>query len=314
MNRPPPDVVIAGAYRSGTTTLRHMLDTHPDLYFPRLAEPSFFGFDDGKPPRHLLMGEHDPFRRRRINHWHGYQELYRNVGSDQLACDCSPEYLRAPGSFSRLAQTRPDVRVIVTLRHPVSRLISDWQMCRRDGVEPLGLRDALAASDEREATGSFGGHYLATSRYSTQLPELFAEIPRSQILILIHEEWTLDQPAALASIADFLGIQPFAEVDGSTEDSPSRAHNRSGEPSNAAVAAIFRLRRRLAPHLGGRVPLVIQRQVDHWLQRGLQRSLSEADVAYVEELLAGEVRATERVCGQDIPQWETQPQHQEGSR
>ncbi len=296
----PPDLVIAGAYRSGTTSLRRLLARHDDIYFPSLAEPSYFAFDEGRYPPHLLAPGSDPFHRRRTRRRDDYDELFAGAEAHQLRADCSPEYLREPESLRRLATARPDARVIVTLRHPVDRVISDWQMCRRDGVEPLDLDAALDAIAGRALAGAFGAHYLDTSRYSSQLPLLIDTFPESQRLVLIQEQWTKDPTGTLRSIAEFLGVgaSGFGQVDAAAR------HNMSGEPASVAVELAFRARRRLAPILAGRVPAPLQQFADRQLRRGLIRRDHDAARARIASLLDGEVAAVERLLDRPIPEWE----------
>lgn len=299
---PVPDLVIGGAYRCGTTSLRRLLAGHPSVFFPALAEPSYFAFDDfGRRPEHLLAEGVDPFHRRRIEDRQDYVDLFKKAKPNQLTGDCSPEYLRASGSFRRLLTQSPECRVVVTLRHPVDRLLSDWQMCRRDGVEPLSLTDALDAVERRRAAGQFGGHYEATSRYADQLVELINDVPADQRLILIHEEWTRDLARTADQLTSFLGIDTF-------EEPPETVvHNRSGEPSNQLVAALYRLRRRLAPSLGERIPPRAKRLADDLLRRGLHHAVSNDDRQLAEYLLAGEVEAVEEVLGRAVPAWSCPP-------
>ena len=160
--------------------VRTWLGEHPQIFMPSLAEPSFFAFDDGSYPPHMLEGANDLFRRRRTTSFDDYLQLFQSAPSGAIRGECSPEYLRATGSAARIAEALPDCRAIFSLRNPVDRVISDWKMCRRDGAEKLGLRAALDLTDERNERGEFGGHYLATSRYTEGLVEFFEK--RSEII------------------------------------------------------------------------------------------------------------------------------------
>ena len=45
-NGQPPDFVIAGHPKSGTSALYAMLDQHPDIFMSPSKEPGFFGSGD----------------------------------------------------------------------------------------------------------------------------------------------------------------------------------------------------------------------------------------------------------------------------
>lgn len=293
----PPDFVVAGAYRAGTTTLRTWLADHPDVFMPSLAEPSFFAFDRGSYPRYMLEAKNDPFRRRRTTTWEQYLQLFDPAPPGSVVGECSPEYLRAPGSASRLADALPDCRVILSLRNPVDRLISDWKMCRRDGVEDLGLRQAVDAVEQRDSQGQFGGHYLATSRYGPGLREFFEVFPRSNILVLIQERWTANPGDAARQLGGFL------DIDGALLERQLPSSNRSGVPTGRLGKLAWSMRRRAAPLLSSRVPRPVRTFVDRRLESMLDSSVVASDRDHVQALLAEEITSVSRLIGDEVPEW-----------
>lgn len=292
-----PDFVIAGAHRGGTTTLRTWLGEHSQIFMPSLAEPSFFAFDEGSYPPHMLEGANDPFRRRRTTSLDDYLQLFESAPHGSTLGECSPEYLRAPGSAARIADSLPDCRVIFSLRNPVDRAISDWKMCRRDGAEKFDLRAALDLVEQRGESGEFGGHYLATSRYATGLVEFFDSFPRSNILVLIQERWTKNPRLTAQQLGEFL------DVDSSLFDNNLPMANRSGIPTNRLARHAWSARRRAAPYLSSRIPQPIQRTIDRRLERSLDDSVSTEDRDHVRSLLAGESALIAHVIGDEVPEW-----------
>jgi hypothetical protein len=292
-----PDFVIAGAYRGGTTTLRRWLGEHPQIFMPSLAEPSFFAFDDGAYPPHMLEGANDLFRRRRTTSFDDYLQLFQSAPSGAIRGECSPEYLRATGSAARIAETLPDCRVIFSLRNPVDRLISDWKMCRRDGAEKLGLRAALDLAAERNEHGEFGGHYLATSHYAEGLMEFFETFPRSNILVLIQERWTKNPHLAAQQLGEFL------DVDTSLFNHDLATTNRSGIPTSRFAQYAWTARRRAAPYLSGHIPQPVKRAIERRLETTLDDSVNAEDRNHVRSLLAGERANVSQVIGDEVPEW-----------
>src|SRR3712207_8236345 len=80
----------------------------------------------------------------------------------------------------------PDVRVVVVVRDPVDRAWSNWVHLRADGLEPEA--DFLAAvrlEEERIAAGwAPFWHYRGLGTYGAQLRDLYARLPREQVLLL----------------------------------------------------------------------------------------------------------------------------------
>jgi len=297
--RSVPDFVIAGAYKSGTTSLRRNLSRHPKVFMARVTEPSFFAFDGTDAyPRHLLRPEDDPFSRHRVKTLSGYLKLFDTANPLQTVGECSPEYLRQPGSALRLHKHNPAVKVIVALRHPVDRVISDWMMCRRDGAETLSLPDALDAIDDRGRRSVFGAHYLDTSRYCDQIAEYYDTFPRAQVLVFTFENLTAHRSQQMAEICEFLEIDPtLMPVD-------ETRHNRSGMPRSAVVAKFYESRRILAPVLADHTPQWMKLRSERLFARWLDNTVSDADRQVVSCALEGEIARVESVLGRKLPEWQ----------
>ena len=63
----------------------------------------------------------------------------------------TPYYLFHPLAAERIAAALPDVKLIVLLRDPVERALSQYFHSKRLGLEPLELEEALAAEPKRLA-------------------------------------------------------------------------------------------------------------------------------------------------------------------
>ncbi len=293
-----PNFLVIGAYRSGTTALRHLLGAHPDVFLPKLAEPSFFAFGpNGEWPELMLHPGNDPFSRNRTVTESEYLSLFCEAGQAAAIGEVSPEYLREVSSIGRIFEFDPAMKLVVSLRNPVDRVISDYSMHRRDGTELLSLSDALAAEASRRAAGSFGGHYLQTSCYGTQLESILQVLPRQQLHVMISERWQPDLQANLSELARFLELDPAFVW-------PSlNRRNQSGEPTNSLVASFFRLRRRLQPVLGDRVPTPVKERIDSFASRGLRQVKVNQELRdQITESLAPDTALLRSLLG-PIPEW-----------
>ncbi len=259
-----PNFLIIGAYRSGTTSLSRYLSQHPDIFLPSLQEPSYFAFGpSGQRPHFMPMGADDPFRKPRTTDLDEYLELFAGAGNEvSYIGECSPEYLREESSADRIHRFDPDMRLLVSLRDPVNRAISDYSMQRRDGTDRAP--SFAAAVDAIPEAGPIGAHYLETGFYGRQLSNVLEYFPRDQVYVLIAERWQTDPSSALAGVVSWLGADPTYPfvVD--------HAQNPSGRPTNRLAATYFRSRARLAPLLGRRVPGAakarLERATSSWLE------------------------------------------------
>ena len=157
-----PDFVGLGVQKGGTTTLHTLLAVHPQLMLPDSKELHFFSLHYGR-------GEQ----------W--YRQQFAAATPDQKCGEITPYYIFHPLVPERIQRCCPCARLIVLLRDPVERALSQVFHSQRLGLEPLPLEQALAAEPERlkdaedalkrgESHKSHQEHsYVARSRYEVQL-------------------------------------------------------------------------------------------------------------------------------------------------
>ena len=189
-----PEFLGLGTQKGGTTTLHRLLEQHPDVYLPACKEVHFFdlNYDAGEG-------------------W--YRNHFANAKTHQTCGEITPFYLFHPDVPGRIYQDIPNARLIVLLRDPVERAISQVFHAQRLGFEPLPIDEALAAEQSRLATGdpySFQKHsYLSRSRYLEQLDRYEALFPRGQLLILRSEDLFSTPERIWQELLSFLELKPM---------------------------------------------------------------------------------------------------------
>ncbi len=216
--RPPPEFVIIGAKRSGTTSLFRYLGEHPQVapLFPSARHLPLMRSD--QKGVHYFESNH-----RRGSRW--YRSHFRTAQArkraGQITGEASPYYLFHPRVPQLAAAEIPSARLIALLRDPVERTYSHWSEQRRNGVETLSFEDALAAEPERLAgelerllrdpeAVSFPYEqqsYALQSEYATSIERWLAYFPREQMLVLRSEELYADPQATYDRVTDFLGLE-----------------------------------------------------------------------------------------------------------
>jgi hypothetical protein len=210
-----PDFYIVGNPKSGTTALYEMLRGHPRIYMPDLKEPWYFASDmqprfqparAGATPRTL----------------ENYLELFTDATPDQRVGEASSSYLCSTTAAARIAEVRPDARIIAILREPASFLHSLHAQLLRDHIESeKTLSAALALESDRRAgrnvpRDSHIPQLLAYSehvRYVEQLRRYHASFPAEQVLVLIYEDFRADNEAAVRCVQRFLGVDERAPLE-----------------------------------------------------------------------------------------------------
>ena len=208
-----PDFIIAGAQKSGTTSLWAYLAEHPQVEPPMTKEMSFF----------------DVNFQRGVDWYRMFFPLRRDCGADRspkenfLTGESTAYYLFHPLAPARIVHMLPDVKVILLLRNPVSRAWSHYQLKLRRRQETLSFEDAIASEPERLA----GEHqkivsnpnyyslahdrysYLARGRYLEQIQRWQGYFPPSQLLILESGEFFRHTEQVFARVLEFLGLRQW---------------------------------------------------------------------------------------------------------
>jgi len=110
-------------------------------------------------------------------------------------------------AVKRMAKMIPDAKIILTLRNPVTRLISQHRKNLLQGKKNV-IPD-LAAHIERDIRGESppSVNFVIANKYSRHLEHVFNYYRREQIFMMIFEEWTKSPEKIMPELFKFLGIR-----------------------------------------------------------------------------------------------------------
>lgn len=205
-----PNLFIAGAPRSGTSSLDAYFQAIPGIFMSKIKEPNFFS-------RVVIADDHpmvSPVRDERQ-----YLELFAAAGDAKYRGEASPNYLEDPEAPALIERLAPGAKVIASLRDPVERLFSQYLMTRN--VRPMGSFDEEVARG-LDSRGDRSRSLMApeTGLYASHVERYRARFgPRFKVLIF--EEWTADVPRTMQELVTFLGID--YDASGFSEP-PQRQH------------------------------------------------------------------------------------------
>ena len=219
--RPPPDFVIVGAQRCGTTSLFRALANHRAIMPNVINAKGIHYFDTSYHKSAEWYMAHFASQAERDKH-------AESVGHKAVVGEASPYYLYHPAGAERMAQTIPDAKLVVLLRNPVKRAISHHLHMVWEGHEPVkDINEALDLEAERlegieqrlVAERSFVSRphqhfsYMARGHYASQLERLFTHFKRENVLVMSAEKLISDSKSGLATIQSFIGLEPDPAID-----------------------------------------------------------------------------------------------------
>jgi hypothetical protein len=275
-----PDVVIAGAARSGTSYLAARLSSHPAIDGGAVKEPDYFS-------KYLARG----------TEW--YDGLFGTRRDGVLRLDASMSYTvpQYPHALDRLADAAPHAYVIYAVRDPLLRAVSHYRL----------LRHYFNAEEQQDFGSAIRNNpvYLGASDYSRWLPELYAHWPRERVLVAPFSITTRGNELP-DFIFDQLGLDPVA-IDAETAE---RHQNEVVTFRNGAVLHLRRLvkrsgaypfvRRTLGPDRMRRIRARVTRQADTLTPEDALASCTAEQVSEIEALVErSKAAASEVLAEQD---------------
>jgi hypothetical protein len=212
-----PEFFIVGHAKSGTTALYEMLRRHPQIYMPASKEPWFFAEEllERTPPRPggtpQTLAE--------------YRTWFTAAGPDQIAGEASALYLWSRTAAARIAQARPDARIVAILREPASFLrslhlqfIQVYVETENDFAKALALEPARRRGEQipRHTYWPQALLYSDHVRYVEQLRRYREAFAPEQVLVLIYDDFRADNKTTVRGVLRFLDVDdsiPIEELD-----------------------------------------------------------------------------------------------------
>lgn len=185
-------LLVIGAQRCGTTYLYSVLDAHPEIAMARPVRPE---------PKVFLSAE----RAGRGLDW--YRRTYfAHATTESVFGEKSTSYLEDPEAAARAAHVLGTADIVVQLRDPVARAVSNWRFSTGHGLESRPMAQAL----EENLSGPHAWDsnissvspyaYLERGRYSDYLQPWYDQFPDS-----VHVRFLEDVIARQSSAGDLYG-------------------------------------------------------------------------------------------------------------
>ncbi|OCT63084.1 heparan sulfate glucosamine 3-O-sulfotransferase 3A1 [Xenopus laevis] len=181
-----PQAIIIGVKKGGTRALLEFLRIHPDIRAVG-AEPHFFdrNYDKGL-------------------EW--YRDLMPRTLDGQITMEKTPSYFVTKEAPARISSMSKEVKLIVVVRDPVTRVISDY-------TQTLSKRPDIPSFEsltfKNRTTGLIDTSWSAIQIgiYAKHLENWLLDFPIAQILFVSGERLITDPAGELGRVQDFLGLK-----------------------------------------------------------------------------------------------------------
>jgi hypothetical protein len=263
-----PDFFIIGAQKAATTTFHDLLSRESGICLPNEKETHYFSRTD---------------KYNQGLNWY-LNQFPKHRTSSTLMGEVDPDYSYFEESPKRISQDCNNPKLIMILRHPLSRAFSHYQMSKKRCAEKLGFIDALQEESRRAVNeDSFYFHkhhsYLARSDYPTLINRFKVHLPGSAWLFIDYH--SLQAPGGLytaySEICSFLGHETIL-----TSDDMVIASNRSSRPRSHVMNKFIHNKSPLKSMIGKCIP---SKRIKGKMMRFADRANSDyATQANIQEL------------------------------
>ena len=187
------DFIISGVMKGGTTAARSLMSQHPKLHLSP-NEPGFFVkniFDKGLT-------------------W--YEEQFKIPNNfTGLVGEKTPRYCVCPDVFARIKKTFPDVKILMFLRDPVSRMYSQWNHLRTEFPKSREIPSfrTYVTSMKSGRTNSLNPYNRGV--YIKQLKKIVNSLGRENLYVAITERCRKNTLEEYNKIFNFLDVSELSE-------------------------------------------------------------------------------------------------------
>ncbi|MDC0230750.1 sulfotransferase [Aureispira] len=301
-----PDFVIIGSGKSGTTSLDHYINQHPEIFMSPFKEPNFFGFE--------LMNENDfvndpnelSYFKSSITNQEQYLQLFQNSSQTQKVGETSNTYMFHRDACQQLHYHIPNVKIIAILRQPTERLYSRFLHLARVGRLPTeNFKDCL---DKNNKIWWSRNDLIKEGFYYKHLTKYFKTFRPENIKIFFFEELANNPDKLMKDLYEFIG------VDSSFEPDMSFKLNSSGYIKNKFYDSIFGEAKGLIKSSRALLPncLYSRLKKNHFAlklknrirEKNLHRPKLEIDLKkQVTEIYSDDITNLSRMINKDLSHW-----------
>lgn len=292
------DFVVVGAAKSGTTSIFHYLNSHPNIFVPDVKECRFFS----KLGKNFVGLGAECFANQGITDDSEYSALF-DGHSNQVCGDISNDYLyyyeRSGNNIKKYLNE--DVKIIIFLRNPVERAYSNYMHHIRDGWEDCSFRDAINKEEQRiNDNWGWSYHYKKVGLYYNQVKYYLDNFKYVKIFLF---EDLKDIPNLLNDLYKFIDVVPNDDC------LEFKEFNRSGIPKNKIIGDLVNRKGSLYKVLKPIVKIFIPNRIRYHIVSVLKNKnlkkheMSAEDRNYLVDFYSEDIGKLSQLINRDLSHW-----------
>ena len=213
------DLMIIGAQKAGTTSLKNYLNEHPWVLGHPQTEFAYFRDDtifangfEKEFSRHFTSGE---------------------VHSAKVVIAKSTGIYENEKALQRLHDHNPDCKLVFIVREPVSRAYSSYTMEKFNGWLKRDFSEIRNVIEEKKFDDVMYRLFIRLGLYSEFLKSIYKFFPENQVKIVLFEKLGKDPANVCSEIFQWLNIDP------SFTPRTEKEYNKTQKPKSVLLSNIL---------------------------------------------------------------------------
>lgn len=196
-------LIIGGTTKGATTSLFFYLKDHPEVCTSSIKEA-----------RYWLDADYPLQSKNRYvpGQPHDYGQYFTQAkAGEHVGVEATPDYLYSPATANYVQENLSDVKMLFTLREPISRLVSWYRFAQQNGDldKEVSLESyierMLALGEPSKDTPQYL-RALEQGRYHHYLQHYMATLGKEQVGVVYYEDLKPNPTGVMRSIAELAGI------------------------------------------------------------------------------------------------------------
>ncbi|MGL5889719.1 MAG: sulfotransferase domain-containing protein, partial [Bacteroidia bacterium] len=183
-------LMIIGAQKAGTTSIKEYLGEHPSLQTHLQKEFSYF-FDDN-------------------DYAEGYEKALKkyfpHAGQHELLIAKNAGLYTSEDGIRRLKEHNPNCEIVILLRNPVERTYSAFLMEKNYGHINIPFQEMRGIIEKADTTDWRYSFLIGMSLYAEHLEMIYRHFPKEKVTIIRYEELNTEPVKVCAQLFAKLGV------------------------------------------------------------------------------------------------------------
>jgi len=298
-----PDFLIVGAAKSGTSSLHSYLSKHPDIYMPEKRKELYFWHIATNTNRSIIDHAGQGNIPTKLDE---YLEYFKGASQGQITGEACPSYLyfreHVLENLKKHHSKWKDIKIVIILREPVSRIISQYRFVCKKRLDPefLDFSDSLKIETVRVKENKLlpDLFYTDVSKYSDQVRFYLNNF--NNVHICLYDDLKEDPRGLLEQLCGFL------KVDGSRlPELEFEIVNASSDAKKLKYPSLEKIVRNAARPLLGWLPESFKASLKTKFEDSISEPVvvSNEEIVYLNKQFEPEIQTLENIIGRDLSSW-----------